>query len=75
VTNPHEQEAQRRVLEARGRLREGYVTRAKVDELMQRITKFRGEAAALQLRQDMREQWAKRNEWLDAAGASNQETR
>ena len=65
---PAEQEQQRRVLEARARLREGYVTRSRVDDLVRRVTTKRGERAAEQLRQDMREQWRIRNEWM-AGGA------
>lgn len=61
---PSEQEQQRRILEARARLREGYTTREKVDELMRRVATRRGQAAADVLRQDMRDQWRCRKEWL-----------
>jgi hypothetical protein len=61
---PDEQEQQRRVMEARARLREGYTTRAKVDELMLAVAKRRGQPAADQLREDMREQWKTRATWL-----------
>ncbi len=64
--SPTELEQQRRVFEARGWLRDGYDTKAKVDELMQRITLKRGQAAADQLRQDMREQWRCRGTWLES---------
>lgn len=59
-----QQELQRRVLEARARLREGYTTREKVDELMRRVAAKRGQAAADQLRADMRDQWSRRREWM-----------
>ena len=61
---PEEQEQQRRVMEARARLREGYTTRAKVDELMTAVAKRRGQWAADQLREDMREQWRTKHEWM-----------
>lgn len=61
---PNETEQQRRVLEARARLRDGYTTRAKVDELCRIVAAKRGQAAADQLREDMREQWRSRAEWL-----------
>lgn len=62
--NPDDIEQQRRVMEARARLREGYTTRAKVDELMLTVAKRRGQAAADRLREDMREQWKTRSEWM-----------
>lgn len=65
---PEEQELQRRVLEARARLREGFTTAAKVDGLMRKVAAKRGQAAADQLREDMRAQWRTRREWLDGAG-------
>lgn len=64
---PAEQEEQRRVMEARARLREGYTTRAKVDELCRRVAAKRGQAAADQLREDMRAQWRTRAEWMSGA--------
>lgn len=57
MTSPNEIELQRRVMEARARLREGYTTRPKVDELCRLV-------AANQLREDMREQWRSRREWM-----------
>ncbi|MGN6654731.1 MAG: DUF7696 family protein [Rhodanobacter sp.] len=63
---PDETETQRRVLEARARLREGYTTRAKVDELCRRVAAKRGQAAADQLREDMRMQWRTRQQWMHA---------
>jgi hypothetical protein len=66
---PLELEQQRRVFEARGWIRDGYVTRTKVDELIAVITKKRGERAALQLREDMRTQWKIKHEWLGARSA------
>lgn len=65
---PEQQELQRRVLEARARLREGFTTSAKVDELMRKVAAKRGQAAADQLREDMRAQWRTRREWLDGVG-------
>jgi hypothetical protein len=62
--NPNEQELQRRVMEARARLREGYTTRAKVDELMLAVARRRGQAAADHLREYMREQWKTRAQWM-----------
>jgi hypothetical protein len=61
---PIEQELQRRVSEARARIREGYTTPEKVDELMHRVAAKRGQHAAEQLRDDMRAQWRSRGEWL-----------
>lgn len=43
--------------EARDWLRRGYVSAAAVDELMERIAKVRGQAAADRLRVEMRRQW------------------
>ena len=43
--------------EARDWLRRGYVTPSAVDELMGRIAKLRGNAAAEALREEMRRQW------------------
>lgn len=73
-TTPDDIELQRRVLEARAWLRDGYTTMAKVDELVLRIARIRGQAAADLLREDMREQWRQRREWqslasVDAVGA------
>lgn len=65
--SPDEQEQQRRVMEARARLREGYTTRAKVDELCRQVAAKRGQAAADQLREDMRAQWRTRGEWMKGA--------
>lgn len=59
-----DQEERRRVLEARAWLRDGYTTAAKVDALMVGIRKHRGERAAEQLREDMRQQWRRRHEWM-----------
>lgn len=59
-------EDHRRACEARHWLREGYSTPALVGELMERIAKKRGEGAAQELRLEMRAQWARRAEWLDA---------
>jgi len=60
-----DQEQQRRVFEARARIREGYTTRAKVDELCKLVAGKRGQVAADQLREDMRQQWKVRGTWLD----------
>lgn len=59
-----EQEQWRRATEARAWLRDGYTSRRKVDELMVLIVSKRGQAAADVLREDMREQWRHRDEWL-----------
>ncbi|HET8897149.1 MAG TPA: hypothetical protein VFN09_00005 [Rhodanobacteraceae bacterium] len=67
MTSPDEIEQQRRVMEARARLREGYTTRGKVDELCHRVAAMRGQAAADQLREDMRQQWRTRAQWMHAA--------
>lgn len=64
---PGEHELQRRVMEARARLREGFDTRPKVAELAMRVAKKRGQRAADQLVQDMREQWKIRHEWMGSA--------
>lgn len=58
-------ERQRRVADARAWIKQGYVTKAKVDELMVRIAKARGARAAEQLLSDMREQWTCRGTWLE----------
>lgn len=47
----------RRECEARSWLSMGYDTPAKVDELMLRIARHRGEASAEKLRIEMRKQW------------------
>lgn len=60
---PGEHEKQRRVLEARARLREGFSTPERVNDLLRRVAKKRGERAAEQLREDMREQWRIRRTW------------
>lgn len=65
-----DQEKQRRVLEARARLREGFTTRTKVDELVIRVAKKRGQQAADQLRDDMRAQWKIRHEWMGMGTAT-----
>ncbi|HEY4583956.1 MAG TPA: hypothetical protein VIG88_14020 [Lysobacter sp.] len=62
-------EAWRRTCEARYWLREGYTTPETVEELLERIRKRRGCAAAEQLRADMRAQWSTRHEWLAGAQA------
>lgn len=57
----------RREAEARYWLKEGYTNEAKVNELMPRIAAKRGQAAADQLRQDMRDQWRIRATWWEGA--------
>lgn len=52
-------EEYRHQCECREWLRLGYTTKDKVDGLMQRIAKRRGEAAAEKLRQGMRDEWQK----------------
>lgn len=59
-------EAERRQLvsEARYWIEQGYTTARKVDELIERIAARRGRDAAEQLRTVMREQYARRRDWL-----------
>ena len=60
-------EAYRRECEARQWIREGYFARDRVEALMERIAKRRGEDAAAALRNEMRRQWTRRAEWLEPA--------
>ena len=60
-------EAYRRECEARQWIREGYFARDRVEALMERIAKRRGEDAAAALRDEMRRQWTRRAEWLEPA--------
>jgi hypothetical protein len=60
-------DAHRRACEARRWLRDGYITEPKVDELMERISKHRGAAAARALREEMRTQWKIRTTWWEGA--------
>lgn len=60
-------ELQRRASEARHYLRQGYTDPASVAMLMERIRKNRGQEAADQLLADMREQWRRRRQWLEAS--------
>ena len=53
-------------VEARDWLRRGYTSAKQVDDLMGRIAKHRGQAAADKLREEMRRQWRYRAEWLEA---------
>ena len=53
-------EQHRRECEARDWLAKGYTTAARVDELMADIAKRRGQAAADELREEMRRQWPNR---------------
>lgn len=57
----------RRICEARYWLRMGYTSAERVEELLERIRKRRGCAAAEQLRADMRAEWATRATWLAPA--------
>lgn len=52
--------------EARNWLRQGFNQARAVDELMERIAKHRGQPAADALREEMRRQWGRRAEWLQA---------
>ncbi len=56
----------RRICEARYWLRQGYTTADRVEDLLARIRKRRGCAAAELLRADMRAEWANRAAWLAA---------
>lgn len=53
----------RRQCEARTWLRAGYTDRKAVDGLVARIAAMRGQAAAEQLREEMRQQWQCRRDW------------
>jgi len=53
----------RRICEARGWLRRGYTDKESVRELRRRIAAKRGGEAAGELIEEMRAQWAKRDEW------------
>jgi hypothetical protein len=64
-----DQEDRRRILEARAWLRDGYTTAERVAQLMVGIRKHRGERAAEELRQEMRRQWATREQWLAESSA------
>lgn len=55
----------RRECEARWWLQQGCRTEERVKELMERIAQRRGQAAADELRQEMRIQWRRRAEWLE----------
>lgn len=66
MIDPAAIEAHRRECEARDWLRKGYTTAVKVDELMARIAERRGYQAANELREEMRRQWARRREWMEA---------
>lgn len=59
----------RRICEARSYLRDlardaGEPARADVDELIKRIGERRGQAAAAELREEMRRQWRVRKTWM-----------
>lgn len=62
-------EQHRRECEARTWLRQGYTSRAAVDELVARIAERRGAEAADELRQEMRRQWKLRDQWPPVPGA------
>lgn len=61
---PEEIERQRRVFEARARIREGITTMEAVNQLMRQVAAKRGQAAADQLRADMRHQYKTRGQWM-----------
>lgn len=63
-------EDHRRECEARSWIRQGYYYPDRVDALMADIARHRGQAAANVLREEMRKQWARRQEWLDIAPGS-----
>lgn len=58
MSDPQAAERHRLECEARTWIRQGYDTRDKVNELIQRIARRRGIAAAERLRDEMRRQWA-----------------
>lgn len=61
---PSDIELRRRIMEARARIREGFDSKEKVDSLCHKVARKRGQRAADQLRQDMREQWKTRPQWM-----------
>lgn len=60
-------EQYRRACEARHWIRQGYNSGRWVDELITRIAGKRGAAAAEALREEMRRQWLRRREWMEAS--------
>ena len=57
-------EDRRRILEAREWVRLGYATPDRIAGLRMRITAKRGADEAERLIEEMRRQWANRNEWM-----------
>lgn len=57
-------EDRRRICEARSWLRQGYTTTERVDELIGRICTHRGKVAGEALRNEMRQQWKCRQDWM-----------
>ncbi len=57
-------EDRRRICEARSWLQQGYTTACRVDELIARIATHRGKAAGDALREEMRRQWKRRQNWM-----------
>lgn len=66
---PDEVEDYRRACEARRWLSLGYDNPTRIAGLKMRITAIRGPAAAERLIEEMRRQWANRNEWTGANNA------
>lgn len=64
-------EQHRRECEARHWIREGYTDAKSVEPLMVRIAANRGLEAANELRQEMRRQWVRRQEWLHVPPAES----
>ncbi|HDX0800929.1 TPA: hypothetical protein RNT03_003696 [Stenotrophomonas maltophilia] len=60
-------EQHRRACEARHWIRQGYNSGRWVDELITRIAGKRGATAAEALREEMRRQWLRRREWMEAS--------
>jgi len=60
-------ETHRRACEARQWLRLGYNNPMDIKSLRARIVAKRGDRAAEQLISDMRVQWGRRSEWMEAA--------
>ena len=55
--------------EARYWLRRGNTTPEKVEDLKEVLVKKRGEAAVTRLVDEMRRQWGRRRDWLEAGDA------
>lgn len=63
--------------EARAWLRAGYTNKSMLDELRKMLGKHRRENAIEQVIEEMRRQWARKDEWMtrEAANQSAEQTR